>query len=914
MGDSVYVSPPNGVELPLESAVVPNRTFNDRDSDVSSECDDTSVSENTDSPPLLKYRRLNGLPARFFVKDPISFCFSTNDIIIFATHSGIIHLTNKDFTPIKTFKAHNSSVLSIECDGEHFITGSIDGTVVVGSISNNDVIKYDFKRPIQAVAFDRTYAKTNGFFCGGTSGQLLYCTKNWLGQRSDLTIDENNGMITMIKTVDDIVMWCNDSGINVAQITTKQRLINIPVPKGIQQPGLYWPRIHRIDRDRILLAWVNNLWVFRVVISEKQPIKPLSHATASFKSNYDEKRIEIEHHSVLDDTMIGGISDFNDNLMILNYFPRYGNSMLPPELKILDRDTLDELSVDEIELKNFKALSINDYHLESIGDKSWILVTSYDAIIIEEFSLKDQLEFYLQKEMYLKAWELAGFWLDKYEKLSIGLKQVEKYFNSDEIENAIEFLSKVLNVSPDEENEKYIEKVVDEWNSWLEKIETEKDMLYLSAGYLPSYKLLGGLAQIDQKFYESILSYFLQENKFNEFLTYLEDWDDSLLSLSDIKLQINDYLTMWDNGHSTVVSVDEINQLRYAFIEVCLKLDEPSECVAQKIKLKDVNLLEFLDKYHIIPEYIEKLPEIITLGVPEEQVQDSNIALLRENKNLRTNIEILVENSHEILPSKIIEVLKYSKLHIINYMYLEELGKVDRQLIKDFEDDMIELYAKFDNIQLYDFISKHKNYSIDKAVAVCEKYNCNHELVYLLSKVGQNQKALTIIIDDLNDPAMAINFTHKINDQSLWDFLLDYTMTKSDFIKALLLSAGDWIDPVPVVGRIPKGVVIHDLKNVLLKIMANGQLDEFIYQLIETIIASESALTESEYMDVRTKGILIENGDLKKVQMEPNHGFIKYTFKDDGIHIDEDLIGTKFKSQGNKITHKSFVKAKLSKK
>lgn len=41
---------------------------------------------------------------------------------------------------------------------------------------------------------------------------------------------------------------------------------------------------------------------------------------------------------------------------------------------------------------------------------------------------------------------------------------------------------------------------------------------------------------------------------------------------------------------------------------------------------------------------------------------------------------------------------------------------------------------------------------------------------------------------------MAINFTNSINDKELWDFLLDYSMSKPDFINALLVSAGDWID------------------------------------------------------------------------------------------------------------------------
>ncbi|GMF02391.1 unnamed protein product [[Candida] boidinii] len=105
-----------------------------------------------EEPPTLKYKRLTSLPARLFSKDPVSACYFHENVYIFATHSGFIHLTKPDFTTIRTLKAHRSSVLSLHSDGEYFASGSIDGTIVIGSIyDDKEIIAFDFKRPIHAV-------------------------------------------------------------------------------------------------------------------------------------------------------------------------------------------------------------------------------------------------------------------------------------------------------------------------------------------------------------------------------------------------------------------------------------------------------------------------------------------------------------------------------------------------------------------------------------------------------------------------------------------------------------------------------------------------------------------------------------------------------------------------------------------
>jgi vacuolar protein sorting-associated protein 41 len=44
--------------------------------------------------------------------------------------------------------------------------------------------------------------------------------------------------------------------------------------------------------------------------------------------------------------------------------------------------------------------------------------------------------------------------------------------------------------------------------------------------------------------------------------------------------------------------------------------------------------------------------------------------------------------------------------------------------------------------------------------------------------MGDNKRALTLIIDNLEDVEMAIEFVHGINDEDLWNDLLDQAKPK----------------------------------------------------------------------------------------------------------------------------------------
>lgn len=965
-----------------------------QEEDVEHEEEDDDEEEEDEEPPTLKYKRLTSLPVRLFSKDPVSACYFHENVYIFATHSGFIHLTKPDFTTIRTLKAHRSSVLSLHSDGEYFASGSIDGTIVIGSIyDDKEITAFDFKRPIHAVVIDKRYKNTKSFFSGGTSGNVTYSTRNWLGQRSDTIIESGNGSITTLKSVDDdLILWTNDSGISIYSITNRNKVLYIPLPSDFPRAEIYWPKIYTNGFNKIIIGWVNHIWFLSLrmegfndniirdnsnsnsnslkgyqnnndnksiddTVSEysytdsiiKSPSKAMSsilnNATSNFRANMTNvKNIVIESHFILEDTLISGISELDkDNIMVLNFIPPRKDKEInkrifeKPELKIINKNTFEEVSIDEVSISGFEGLGVNDYHLEAINEGKWLLVSANDSIIVEQLTTKDRYDWFINEGKYYAAWIMSENWLSKFERLDTGIRQLDKYVSLDQWDQASNFLIQVLKLDYNSKyNLNFIKRIINEWNNWI-LIFTKSDKSEYIVDLIPCNNFNSFINfeeeennfeeitdnyfedefeedkfnksyQIKEEYYNYFIEYYFKAKNFFKVIELISKWDHKLFNLQIIQNKIFNELRDFDEEQVKIKEKEDrinyyekgidINRftsiiaIRKIYVEICIELDEPELCVNHLIKLKDKNIFEFLDNYNLIEKFTDKLPEIILIGIIESSEELENIPIYILKEKINNNIMILVENSEKkvIEPDIIIKIFEESKLDIINFFYLEELSKVNKLLTKKFEDEMIKLYSLYNKENLLIFLQKHNNYNIEESIKICEVNNCYKELVYLLNKIGENKNALILIIDKLNDPEYAIKFVNKINDKELWDFLLDYSMDKPDFIRILLITASKFIyDPIPIINRIPNNIEINGLNNLLIDIIYNNELELFINQLIFKIISKEVISIFENYRRLRLKGFNFEANEIFL-----NNTMIKFYSKisngDDDDEDDEDEL------------------------
>jgi len=131
-------------------------------------------------------------------------------------------------------------------------------------------------------------------------------------------------------------------------------------------------------------------------------------------------------------------------------------------------------------------------------------------------------------------------------------------------------------------------------------------------------------------------------------------------------------------------------------------------------------------------------------------------------------------------------------------------------------------------------------YDYDKAAQLCQQQHYIPELVHVLSKTGQLKRALNLIIGELGDVKKAIAFVKENPD--LWDDLLDYSMNKPSFIRGLLEEVGTAVDPAELVRRIPVGLEIEGLKEGIMRLVREYEIQYSISEGVARVLRGEVAM------------------------------------------------------------------------
>lgn len=137
------------------------------------------------------------------------------------------------------------------------------------------------------------------------------------------------------------------------------------------------------------------------------------------------------------------------------------------------------------------------------------------------------------------------------------------------------------------------------------------------------------------------------------------------------------------------------------------------------------------------------------------------------------------------------------------------------------------------------------------------------EMVWIRSREGDNKGALHLIIERLGDvhrvsynpncqshhyqadnflsSLQAIDFAKERKDDDLWEDLLRYSETRPAFIKGLLENVSTEIDPIRIIRRIRNQLEIPGLKESLIKILQDFNLQISLMEGCETVLNSDCA-------------------------------------------------------------------------
>jgi len=142
----------------------------------------------------------------------------------------------------------------------------------------------------------------------------------------------------------------------------------------------------------------------------------------------------------------------------------------------------------------------------------------------------------------------------------------------------------------------------------------------------------------------------------------------------------------------------------------------------------------------------------------------------------------------------------------------------------DYHDLQVTLYADYDYKYLLSFLERSKFYNLENAAKICREREFYPELVYLLGQMGHRQQALELLINKLYDVKKAIAFVRSQGDDQLWDDLIDCSMTHPKYVSELLEHIGGEVNPARIIEKIPDGMQIANLRDRLVKIIADYNL------------------------------------------------------------------------------------------
>lgn len=537
--------------------------------------------------------------------------------------------------------------------------------------------------------------------------------------------------------------------------------------------------------------------------------------------------------------------------------------------------------------------------LASTGLKLFI-TSPYDCVLAIKRDLSDHLSWLIEHERYGKAWELvdehptivstlderpsppsspttssgaqnslADFFADdsssqatvagvkaqnsavSKEKRRIGDMWLEQLVAKEDWAEAGKVAGKVLGTSS-------------RWEHWVLAF-AQADHFDEITPYIPNTDMKPALPSF---VYEVVLGHYISHDP-PRFRELLDQWNPDSFDINSVRTAIQNKL---DSGSVSEESEEggepgrDWRILLDGLAKLHLAGGRPRDALRCYIRLQNADAaMALIRDFHLGDAISDDIPGLLMLRVSREQIRNSPLEDLEESSS--EVVRLLVDQAYQgvVHPETVVSQLEHRDASYRPFIYfyfrclwqgrsvteqkpvmsradrrrLNQQAEEGRLIVEQYGDLAVALFADYDRELLMDFLRSTERYTYERASNICEEKEYVPELVYLLSKTGQTKRALFLIIEKLGDVSQAISFTKENPD--LWDDLLDYSMDKPRFIRALLEEVGTAIDPITLVRRIPDGLEIEGLRDGIGKMIREYEIQYSISDGVAKVLRGEVA-------------------------------------------------------------------------
>ncbi|XP_064614137.1 vacuolar protein sorting-associated protein 41 homolog [Liolophura sinensis] len=769
--------------------------------------------------PKLKYERIGNDLTGILSKDAASCMAVHPKFLALGTHWGMIHILDHAGNNIrsKEIAAHTTTVnqISIDDAGDFMASCSDDGRVVITGLyteSNNQTVNFD--RPIKAVAVDPLFFKAgSGKHYVTGDDKLILNEKGFLNRHKTNVLHQGEGPIRSVKWKSHFIAWANDVGVKVYDMSSRTRITHIAKDHS-HRSDMYRCNLAWKDDRTLLIGWANGIKVCVVKERAQDDIRDLPsryvEITAMFKL----------------ESYICGIAPLGGNLVVLMYDREVqleGGKPVAnrPHLIVVEPKMGDyvELSNDALSIRGFTEYRCNDYHLECISEESlFYIVSPKDVVVSKLRDQDDHISWLLDHEMFEEAMAAAmehSKELKKHNYQEIGRLQLEHLLENEAYDDASRLCVKILG------------KNKELWEEEVYKFAKIRQLKTI-APYLPQ-----GDPKLSPAIYEMVLNEYLQSD-YKGFHQLVKSWPCTLYNIQTIVNAVLDRLDRDRNDRTLLQSLADLHTYEKRF----------DKALAIYLRLQDPGVFKLIHKHNLF-----------------DAINDKIVQLMQFDRDQAVNM--LLDNIDKIPIEKVYQQLEKSPALL--HVYLDRLFQKDPHLGQAFHARQVSLYAEYDPSRLLMFLRTSSYYPLQAAMKECETRDLLPEQVFLLGRIGQTKQALKLITNRLKDVDQAIEFCKEHNDEELWEDLISYSIDKPNFVTGLLQNIGTHVDPIILIQKIRQGMEIPGLRDSLVKILQDYNLQISLREGCRKILVADSFGLSDKQVKMQRRGICVEGSQMCQI-------------------------------------------------
>ena len=775
--------------------------------------------------PKLKYDRIGENILEKIGDDLVSCMAVHSKFLAIGTHDGQVLIADHEGYLIvsKEFPVHSCTVndISIDVAGEYIASCSDDGKVVINGLyssEHNQVV--DIERPVKSVALKPDYTKSanRGFVTGNE--KLMMVEKGWV-RKSIQVLHEGEGTINIIRWHNQFISWANDAAVIVFDSQSKLRISRITRDKKGPRPQLAPCKIVWQGPTRFLVGWAHSVKI--CVVRDKPNSKDMPN-----------KFVEIIGVVEVED-LVAGLAPYPqepDQIVVLLYTTSASSQVEgaplspshpahPPHLSVLKLngyDAADEISVDVIKVRRHQVLRCNDYRLERVPEEDrFYIVCPHDIILGKKRDVDDHVEWMLERKEYRRALDVARKerkFLKRLKLIWIGQHCIKHLIEERRFREAAELCPELYR---------------EDQGLWEEQVYhfIEIGQLRIMAPFIPV-----NTPKLSPTIYELVLNEFLKIDS-DTFHRLLKQWPSGLYQSDNIISAVEEQLGKYPQLPARGVLLS------------CLALlysnqEQFDKALSIYLELRNPDVFELIHKYSLYQSVQDKISTLLEL----DEVQGVNM---------------LVEQEEKITPDSVVSQLEADNRPDLLNLYLDALFEKNPQRNTKFHEKQVYLYAEYDRNKLLNFLRRTThNIPLPKALELCKNKSFVEEQVYLHGRMGNNREALHLITNKMENILKAIEFCKEADDQDLWEDLIDYSMKKPEFIRVLCENIVDHhVDRVALIKRIPAGTTIPGLRDALVKILQDFQLQIALNRGCRDVLTKDSNALLDRLSRLMRRGMLV---------------------------------------------------------